>query len=207
MISASITVFSRLASACVFTLSNVAVLALEAMVEPREITEPAHGGASALWALELPSPPAEARAFWRMRWRLVASTLRQTLGRSRLRVSLIAVLSAMLWLALFWLFADGFQFLRTGVPHSGTHDRIVRAVFGMFYAALMVMLVFSAGIILYSSVFRGRDIPLLLTIPARAERVFLHKFQEAILLSSWAFLLLGSPMLLAYGIITPKRHH
>ena len=42
---------------------------------------------------------------------------------------------------------------------------------------------------------------LLLTLPARTERVFLHKFQEAVLLSSWGFVLLGSPMLLAYGVV------
>jgi ABC-2 type transport system permease protein len=35
----------------------------------------------------------------------------------------------------------------------------------------------------------------------RPERVFLNKFQEAILMSSWAFLLLGSPMLVAYGLV------
>ena len=28
----------------------------------------------------------------------------------------------------------------------------------------------------------------------------LHKFQEAIVFSSWGFLLLGSPMLVAYGL-------
>ena len=31
--------------------------------------------------------------------------------------------------------------------------------------------------------------------------MFLYKLQEAILLSSWAFLLLGSPMLVAYGVV------
>ena len=35
---------------------------------------------------------------------------------------------------------------------------------------------------------------------ALAERVFLHKFQEALLLSSWGVMLLGSPLLLAYGV-------
>ncbi len=42
---------------------------------------------------------------------------------------------------------------------------------------------------------------LLLTIPARTERVFLHKFQDAIVLSSWGFVFLVSPVLVAYGII------
>ncbi len=147
-----------------------------------------------------PSPQDEARAFWRMRGRMVRTMLRQVLKRSRLRITLIAVLSTLLWVALFWLFVDGFQFLSAGVPHAPTYKRIVHAVFFMFYAALMVMLTFSSGIILYSGLFRAPDVAFLLTIPARAERVFLHKFQEAVLLSSWAFVLLGSPMILAYGI-------
>ena len=77
----------------------------------------------------------------------------------------------------------------------------MQVVFGTFFVTLMVMLVFSSAIILYSSLFRAGDTALLLTLPARPERVFLNKFQEAILMSSWAFLLLGSPMLVAYGLV------
>ena len=68
----------------------------------------------------------------------------------------------------------------------------------------MLMLVFSSGVILYGSLFRSREIAFLLTIPARTGRVFLHKFHEAIVLSSWGFVLLGSPMLLAYGIVAER---
>jgi ABC-2 type transport system permease protein len=117
-----------------------------------------------------------------------------------LRLTLVLVLSLLLWLGLFWLFADGFRFLKTGIGHPATRDQTIRAVFGTFFAALMVMLAFSSAVILYGSLFRSREAAFLLTIPARIERVFLHKFQEAVLLSSWGFLLLGSPMLLAYGI-------
>ncbi len=42
---------------------------------------------------------------------------------------------------------------------------------------------------------------LFLTLPARPERIFLFKYHDALLLSSWAFLLLGTPMLLAYGLV------
>ncbi len=148
----------------------------------------------------LPGAGVEARAFWRMRRRFAWTFLTQAFSQSFLRVALIVILSGLLWGGLFWLCIDGFQFIQTGIPHPDTHDETVRAVFGMFFAALMVMLVFSSGIILYGSLFRSRDIALLLTTPARVERVFLHKFQESILMSSWAFLLLGSPMLLAYGV-------
>jgi len=147
------------------------------------------------------SPEEEARAFWQMRLRIAITLVQQTFAGARLRLGLVLVLSAVLWLGIYWMFADGFRFLRQTIADSPTHDQTVRAVFGMFFAALMVMLAFSSGIILYGSLFRSRDVPLLLTIPARAERVFLHKFQEAVLWSSWGFLLLGSPMLLAYGVI------
>ncbi|MBN2476769.1 MAG: hypothetical protein JXB62_19320 [Pirellulales bacterium] len=159
---------------------------------------------SAAAASDFLLPQDEARAFWRLRYRLAANGLRQTFAVARLRLTLILALSLLLWLGLFWLFADGFRLLRKfGILHPETLDQTVRAVFGMFFAALMVMLTFSSGIIMYGLLFRSREMRFLLTLPARVERVFVHKFQEAILLSSWGFLLLGSPMLLAYGVTAP----
>lgn len=156
--------------------------------------------AEALAAPRLLSAEVEARIFWQMRLRQMVCVLRQNLSQARLRLTLIFLLSAILWAGLFYLFLDGFRFLELMIMSPELHDRTVQAVFGMFFVALMIMLVFSSGVILYGSLFRARDLPLLLTLPARPARVFLHKFQEAVLMSSWAFLLLGSPMLLAYGI-------
>ncbi|MBU4272524.1 MAG: hypothetical protein KKA28_11745 [Planctomycetes bacterium] len=148
------------------------------------------------------SPQQEARAFGRARKRIFATLLRQTFAHSRFRVTLIVVLTSLLWGGMFWMFADGFWFLESTITQPDTHARAVGGVFGAFFAALMLMLVFSSGIILYGSLFRSREITFLLTIPARTERVFLHKFQEAIVLSSWGFVLLGSPVLLAYGVVS-----
>jgi len=148
-----------------------------------------------------PSPEQEARLFWRVRGRMVLTVLEQTLATGRLRLALVLALSAILWLALFWLFADGFRFLRSGIPDPVLHAWTVSTVFGMLFMALSIMLTFSSAIILYGSLFRGRDVPLLLAIPVRDERIFLAKYQETILVSSWGFLLLGSPMVLAYGLV------
>ena len=63
------------------------------------------------------------------------------------------------------------------------------------------MLVFSSGVILYGGLYRSRESTFLLTTPVRSELIFLHKFQEALLFSSWGFVLLGSPMLVAYGLV------
>jgi ABC-2 type transport system permease protein len=150
---------------------------------------------------EFISPGDEAGVFQRMRRRILTTVAWQTLSQSRFRVALVAVLTMMLWSSMFWMFTDGFGFLKTIIPDRDTHARTISAVFGTFFAALMVMLVFSSGIILYGSLFCSRETAFLLTTPARTERVFLHKFQEALLLSSWGFVLLGSPILLAYGVV------
>jgi len=151
--------------------------------------------------LPLLSGEAEARVFWRLRRRLLWTITRQSVSQGWLRLVLVVALSLVLWLGLFGLFSEGFFFLKLAITIANTHDQLLRAVFGMFFAALMVMLVFSATIILYSSLFHSRETAFLMTNPVRTERIFLHKFQEAIVLGSWGSLLMGSPMLVAHGMV------
>ncbi len=143
--------------------------------------------------------PAEARVFGRLRRRLLATVLRQTFARARFRVSLVVTLTGVLWGGMFWMFYDGFQFLQS--TGQEIYADSVHGLFGAFLLALMLMLMVSSGLILYGSLFRSRETAFLLTLPARTGRVFLHKFQEAVVLSSWGFVLLASPMLLAYGAV------
>jgi ABC-2 type transport system permease protein len=66
---------------------------------------------------------------------------------------------------------------------------------------LAVLLVFSGSIILYSILFNAPESAFLLATPARADQVFAYKFQGAVAFSSWAFVLLGMPILLAFGAV------
>jgi ABC-2 type transport system permease protein len=150
---------------------------------------PTPGGA------RLPSAEQQSRVFLRMELRTVRTVVRQKLLTARI---LVVGLTMLLWSGLYFIAHDGFSFLHTTIPQP-IHDEIVHAVFNTFFFTLMVMLVFSSSIILYGSLFRARETAYLLTLPIHDERIFLHKFQQAVLLSSWGFLLLGSPMLLAYG--------
>lgn len=145
------------------------------------------------------SAAVEAAAFWRIRRQMTRTMIWQTLTRSRLRFVLVSLLSAILWFILFELFSEGFNFFESAIRTGELLDAVTHAIFMHFFFALMIMLVFSSAVILYGSLYRGPDIAFLFSLPVRAERVFLHKFQEAVFLSSWAFLLLASPMLLAYG--------
>jgi ABC-2 type transport system permease protein len=143
----------------------------------------------------------EARAFWRLRRSLLANGARQLVAESRFRILLVCSLSVIFWLGLFWLFLDGFHFLGDSLNNPTTRARTIAAIFNVFFLSLLAMLIFSSGIILYSGLFRSRETRYLLTLPARTERIFLHKLQEAAAFSSWGFLLLGSPMLIAYGLV------
>jgi ABC-2 type transport system permease protein len=146
------------------------------------------------------SPPAltvrrESQAFSTLRWRQARSALRRMLATARLRLSLVVILSVVFWISLFYLFYSGFGLL------GGMFPREMPALFNAFFASLMVMLVFSAAVIMYSSLYCSPEASFLLTTPARPERIFAYQFQEAIWFSSWGFVLLGSPMLVASGAV------
>ncbi len=151
-------------------------------------------------AIEARPVTSQPRLFVALRRRLLANSLRVLVQKSRLRVILIFVLSAIIWAGLYWLFADGFQFLR-GMEgaHPITH-KIVELIFGMFFLALTGLMVFSTGLLLYGNLFRSQEAAFLLSTPAQPDQIFAYKFQEALLLSGWGFLLLGTPLLVSYGI-------
>ena len=165
----------------------------------REVLESAAGEQPQHLARPL-SHQAEAVAFWRVRVRILTRGAQQALATSRLRVSLVVFLSLFFWAGLFILFSEGFHFLSISIGHAGTHALTVQAIYNVFFASLMVMLILSSGIILYSGLYCSSEAAFLLTTPVRPERIVQHKFQEAIAFSSWGFLLLGTPMLVAYGV-------
>lgn len=145
-------------------------------------------------------PLQEARIFSQLRRRMFRTIVRQTLRESWLQLAVMFTLSGILWLALFFLAIDGFVFLKNTIP-ADLLVEVIEVIFGVFFVTLMIMLAFSSAILLYGSLFRSPDVALLLTLPVRPERIFVFKYGDAFLLSSWAFLLLGTPVLLAYGVV------
>ncbi|HZZ27521.1 MAG TPA: hypothetical protein VFE46_05885 [Pirellulales bacterium] len=140
----------------------------------------------------------EAQLFWQLRWRSAFANLRWMLASARLRISLVGSLSLFFWCGLFVLFYHGFTFLSS----PSIHTNVIEPLFNAFFLALMLMLIFSSGIILYNALFNSSEVAFLMTTPVRAQRIFQHKFQEAVWFSSWGFVLLGSPTLVAYGVAT-----
>jgi len=150
--------------------------------------------------VRLTSSAQAARAFRRLRWRLLRNTVGGLLAGSRLRMMMFLVSSAVFWTVLFGCFFGGFQFIAMYVE---LHNAIIESLFSMFFLSLLVMLFVSTGILTYTGLFQSREAVFLLTTPASSDRIFAYKFFEAIGFSSWGFLLLVSPLLVAYGITVP----
>ncbi len=76
------------------------------------------------------SAQAESRSFARLRRRVLLTLLRQTFAHARFRLTLIVVLTSLLWGGMFWMFADGFSFLQATISNADTHARTVGSLFG-----------------------------------------------------------------------------
>ena len=148
-------------------------------------------------AVPLASDRRVAAGFRALRGRLTTNIIRGLLSGSRLRLGMAATCTGIFWVILFLLFFSGFQFLR---EFNKQADVFIEYVFSLFFLSLLVMLFFSTAIIVYAGLFQRREAAFLLTTPAADDRVFAYKFVEAVAISSWAFVLLGSPLMLAYGI-------
>jgi ABC-2 type transport system permease protein len=143
---------------------------------------------------------SQAALFRRLRWRLFVNNLRTVMDGTPIRPISIFLCSMVVWLFIFAVSFEGFRFLQRDVKLPLGGD-IVGTLFDVLFMLLGVLLIFSSGLVLYASLFGSPETAFLLSRPARDDRVFAFKFQGALAFSSWAFLLLGAPLLIAYGIV------
>jgi ABC-2 type transport system permease protein len=150
-------------------------------------------------------PVAPARLFARLRWQLLRNTMRQVLGGSFMRPLTILMCSVIVWSFVFGVSYEGFVFLQK--QQFDLSGGVVSMLFDMLFFSLAVLLVFSTGLILYSSLFSAAESPFLLALPAPDDQIFAFKYAGALAFSSWAFLLLGGPILIAYGLAVRAPAH
>lgn len=134
-----------------------------------------------------------------LRWQLFRNNLFLVRERSMLRAITILLCSLLVWGSLFAISYQGFREIRVRFdwPLDGP---LLGFVFDMMFLALTLLLIFSTGIILYSSLFASVESNFLLCSPVPSDHIFAYKLQGAMAFSSWAFVLLGSPILIAYGL-------
>lgn len=143
-------------------------------------------------------PISQPLTFQRLRFRLLRNTLASVQEHTQVRLVTILLCSFVVWVFVFAVSWLGFGFLSTQLPLVG---QFVGFLFDVLFLVLAVLLVFSGGLILYSSLFATAEATFLLATPAHDDQVFAYKFQGALAFSSWAFVLCGSPILIAAGLV------
>ena len=139
-----------------------------------------------------------ARAAWNS-----FSTLRRHSG---LKIVVIIVFAMTLWAGLFLMFLDGFWFLDKDMVLD-FKPVLVEILFAVFFLSLLIMLMFSNAIIAYGSLFRSQETAFLFARPFPVSHVFTYKLSETLLFSSWAFLFLALPLIVAFGVNVKASWH
>jgi ABC-2 type transport system permease protein len=125
-------------------------------------------------------------------WELLRTT-------ARVRTVAIVVSCAITWTSLFVFSMYAFYELKTRYrfPLDGWFQELL---FDVMFFFLSSLLLFSTAILLYSGLFASQESRFLLTSPLPDDHIFAYKLQGALAFSNWGFLLLGSPVLIAYGL-------
>src|SRR5947209_218173 len=128
--------------------------------------------------LAAPRPVSQAWLFQQLRWNLLRNATRVVMNGSPVRLVTIILCSALVWATVFVISGLGFLFLAE--RQILFVDYYIGLMFDFLFLALSVMLIFSGGIILYSSLFGSPETAFLLSTPARADQVFAYKYQGAL---------------------------
>ena len=137
--------------------------------------------------------------------RMARHTLASVSRESRLKVAFVSISATLLFAGIFalarlvfGLFEDlGAEALAGRLSFA---DLVMGRLLSFFAFAVFVLLIFSNALISYASLFRSREMPVLVLSPMPVAELFLGRFAECVSFSSWASAFLGTPLLLAYGM-------
>jgi ABC-2 type transport system permease protein len=139
---------------------------------------------------------AQIALLGRTHTRVFLAKVRNNLKNSRLMCLTIGLFLSGYLIFGYYLFQRGLNYI-SSVPGVGLLllERVIYMVFFFFFT----MLIFSNAVLLYSSIFRGKETSWLLTLPLDPRAVFCWKVVESFVVSSWGLMVLSAPLLLSIG--------
>jgi ABC-2 type transport system permease protein len=128
-------------------------------------------------------------------------------SESKLKVSFVSIFALALWIGALIFFKESFEFLlRFGAGATGEGRGIGAIVLprmlGVLTLVVFFMLIFSNILVSFSTLYRSREVTYLLHAPLTFRTLFLARFAECVIFSSWALAFLGAPLIIAYGYTT-----
>ncbi len=134
-----------------------------------------------------------------LRFRALASwnRLRDLHRESILKIAVTTLVGGGLWAGLFFASLRSLAFLDR---YPEFRAAVVFTMMALLFMALTVMLIFSNAILSLGSLFRTPETAFLLSVPIPAGSVYAYKVIEGLIFSSWAFMVMGMPPMIAYGL-------
>ncbi|MEM7144363.1 MAG: hypothetical protein AAF591_04465 [Verrucomicrobiota bacterium] len=128
--------------------------------------------------------------------RTLVSRLAELVNRSRLMTATLGLFLVGYLVIGYLLFAKGLIFIQR-LPAVGTilGERILYMIFFFVF----IMLILSNAVVQFGSLFRSKETDWLLTLPIDQRVVFGWKIVESLIISSWGFMFISAPLLVAYG--------
>ncbi|NQT96465.1 MAG: hypothetical protein HQ562_01860 [Candidatus Marinimicrobia bacterium] len=136
--------------------------------------------------------------YFKLRWRMIRNSIStQSWKRwSEISVSLVILLSVE-W-GGFILFSKAFAFL---IGQGEIGQIMLDRLFNMGWTVIFLLLIISNIITAFSTLYRSPEVAFLLTTNLSYSNIFKLKYVDNVVFSSWAIVLLGLPLILAYGSI------
>ncbi len=140
------------------------------------------------------------------RRRIAAHSIASIRHESKLKVAVVGFAAIAIWFGLLYGFYWGFTYLENFLPESsneviGIGTILMARLLSVFALTLFFMLIFSNVMIAYSTLYKAKQVQYLLQAPLSLRAFYLAGLLECIAFSSWASAYLGSPLLIAYGVV------
>lgn len=122
----------------------------------------------------------------------------ESAGNRRIRALLFALIGLLFWVGIFFVFYRVLTYFQ-GVEEFG--DILARKLLSMVLLTFFSLLVFSGIISSLATLYLSRDLILVHSLPVAAGKIFLARWLESTLDSSWMVVVFSLPVFLSYGIV------
>lgn len=157
-------------------------------------------------ALPVSPPRAGAGLGWLLRLKaaIIRNRLSQLVNQSPVKLLLVILFISIIWGALYLVFDEAFRFMRRFEQPAAI---AIPYVFHVFFAAMTALLAFSTAILSYGALFSRPEPSFLLATPNPPRHVVTVMYLESLFFASWSFILLGIPLMVAFGDVQNLPWH
>jgi ABC-2 type transport system permease protein len=134
---------------------------------------------------------------WSFKNRIVSRT-----GKRRtFRIILFGTIGPAFWAGIFWIF---YRLLTYFKSFEGFGDILAYKLLSMALITFFSLLLFSGILTSLSKLYLSKDLDLVHAMPVSRSKIFLARWMESTLDSSWMVLVYSLPIFLSYGLVYQK---